>query len=85
MIEVDVYKAGQWFGELALINNIKRSATITALDDSHFATLDKENFNKIMSKIIKKKFKNQLDFLANFPFLDSISRVKKEKLWFSLK
>ena len=80
MIEVSVYKSGQSFGELALINNIKRSATITALEDSHFATLDKENFNKIMSKIIKKKFKFQLEFLANFPFLNSVSRLKKEKL-----
>ena len=53
MIEVDVYKPGQSFGELALINNSRRSATITALEDSHFATLDKENFNKIMAKIIK--------------------------------
>ena len=56
MMEVDKFHPGQSFGELALINNIKRTATITALENWHFGVIDKENFDKIMSKIIKKKF-----------------------------
>jgi CRP-like cAMP-binding protein len=36
--------AGVGFGELALINNAPRSASIICHEDSHFATMDKNNF-----------------------------------------
>ena len=29
--------------------------------------------------------KNKLEFLAKFVFLDDLTKVKKEKLWFSMK
>ena len=49
-------KAGATFGELALISNKPRAATIRAVGDSHFATLDRRTFN-----IIKGNHKKALD------------------------
>jgi len=44
---VATLKAGATFGELALISNKPRAATIRAIGDSHFATLDRRTFNII--------------------------------------
>ena len=44
---VATLKAGATFGELALISNKPRAATIKAIGDSHFATLDRRTFNII--------------------------------------
>ncbi len=41
-------EAGVGFGELALINNAPRSASIICHDDCHFATMDKNNFLQIL-------------------------------------
>ena len=40
-------QSGGIFGELALINNKPRAATITTLTDSHFATIDRRTFQII--------------------------------------
>lgn len=47
---------GQIFGELALLSNKPRAATVTCLTDCHFATLDKRTF-----EIIKKNLNKVLD------------------------
>ena len=54
MYHVDTFRSGRSFGELALLNNTKRSATIVALEDCDFGILDKENFDLVMGKILRK-------------------------------
>jgi CRP-like cAMP-binding protein len=49
MTEVRVLPAGSGFGELALMNNKPRAATITCKDECEFAVLEKEPFNAILS------------------------------------
>lgn len=41
---------GSAFGELALLNNKPRLATIKCLKETYVATLSKENFNKILKE-----------------------------------
>lgn len=43
--EVAKLKDGKSFGELALIQNKPRAATIKCVQDSHFAVLDKAVYN----------------------------------------
>lgn len=80
MFHVDTYKSGRSFGELALLNHTQRSATIVALEDCDFAILDRENFDLVMGKILRKKFAKKVNFLSKFVFLTDMSRIKKEKL-----
>jgi CRP-like cAMP-binding protein len=42
---------GKCFGELALITNKPRAATVMCLEDSQFATLDKASFHKSLAAI----------------------------------
>lgn len=71
---------GSGFGELALLNDKPRSATIITLVDTHFAVLEKEDFNKIMAKAMRNKFASQVQFLSKFSFLSGMTRIAKEKL-----
>ncbi len=50
LTEVRVLPAGAAFGELALMSNKPRAATIIAKEDTYFACLDKTPFDKILSK-----------------------------------
>lgn len=49
LTEVKISKAGDYFGELALIDNKPRAATIKTLEESYFAVLEKQYYNRILS------------------------------------
>lgn len=51
LTEVKVMPAGTAFGELALMSNKPRAATIIAKEDTYFAILDKDPFDRILSTI----------------------------------
>lgn len=80
MFHVDTFQAGRSFGELALMNNTRRSATIVTLEDCDFGVIAKKDFDKVMGKILKKKFANKVAFLNKFIFLKNVSRIRKEKI-----
>lgn len=46
--EVNILKSGASFGELALLNDVKRTATIIAKEDCVFAVIDKQNYKSIL-------------------------------------
>jgi CRP-like cAMP-binding protein len=60
-------ETGDTFGEMALIRNKPRLATIKSTTFCIFATLTKENFNKVFSTIIEQ-IKIKTDYLLKiFP------------------
>ena len=50
-IEYSKLVPGNTFGELALLNDDKRKATIVTVTPCSFATLNKEDYKKILGKI----------------------------------
>ena len=52
--EVVSLKSGKSFGELALIKNKPRAATIKCSEDCHFAVMNKTDYERILSKIEQK-------------------------------
>lgn len=50
LTEVRVLESGSSFGELALISNKPRAATVIAKEDTHLACLEKQDFDRILSK-----------------------------------
>lgn len=57
------YHAGDTFGELALLYNAPRAATIVADSDSHLFRLDRESFNYTVKGSAEKKRAQYEQFL----------------------
>jgi len=49
LTEIKTLSAGESFGELALLDNKKRAASIVCKENCDFAVLDKEDFKAILS------------------------------------
>lgn len=54
--EVAELSDGATFGEVALINNSKRQASIICHTPCHFAVLDKKDYQDILKGVEKKKW-----------------------------
>ncbi|CAI2372049.1 unnamed protein product [Moneuplotes crassus] len=85
LVDVVHLKEGGSFGELALINNTPRSATICTVTECHFATIQKDDFKLTLGKVMRKKFVKMIKFMENFSILSQLSRLALEKfaLYFS--
>ncbi len=46
-------KSGDSFGELALMSNAKRNATIITSTDTHFLLIGKSNYDQVLSTFSK--------------------------------
>lgn len=77
--KVGSYTSGGTFGELALMYNAPRSATVTATEDSVVWALDRFTFRRILLDSANRKRDMYKDFLGEVPllnFLDSQERYK---------
>jgi CRP-like cAMP-binding protein len=68
-------KAGDAFGEEALVSDAKRNATVVALGDGMVLRLDKENFNRLLREPLLKRL----------PFEDAAGRVRGGALWLDVR
>lgn len=55
---------GKSFGELALINKMPRAATVVALDNCHFATMGKKDYERVLAKIEIQTIDKKCQFFA---------------------
>jgi len=80
-------KESNTFGELALLNNAPRAATVRCLTDCEFATLDRADFEKVLKKIENKVIANKVDFFKNLTFVQHMTQnqLKKFVSSFSVK
>ena len=79
-IEINRLQKGKSFGELALINNEPRAATVICLESCQFATISRENYDKVLSEIIRREFRAKEKFFGNLPFLKHQSAKQLKKL-----
>ena len=73
-------ESGSSFGELALLYNEKRSATIEALESCTTFVLDGSLFKGIVIKSNIEKRTVKIGFLDQIKVLDSLDRFQKLKL-----
>ncbi|KAL4492929.1 hypothetical protein ABPG72_020708 [Tetrahymena utriculariae] len=73
-INVNQLKAGQSFGELALLNDAPRMANVVCNSICHFAVLNKNHFKEAIASIESQKIKGYIQFLLQVPGFDKISR-----------
>ena len=74
------YSPGEVFGELALMYNAPRAATITAVDDCELYSLDRESFNKIVKTSAMKRRDRYEDFLDKIELLKTLDSYERSKI-----
>lgn len=84
-MQLKVYQPGEYFGELALLYNTPRAATITAIDDGEVLSLDRETFNYIVRDSMVASINKLEKFLGEVPLLKSLQPFERSKLSDCLK
>ena len=79
------YFPGEAFGELALLYNAPRAATIIASEDSKMWSLDRETFNHIVKDASMKRREMYEKFLKSVEILKSIDSYEINQISDSLK
>ena len=63
---VNLIKPSSHFGDLGLIYNRMRLATIIALEKSEFGIIGKQHFNRIFGTIMKQEEFTKTNFIEEF-------------------
>ena len=74
------YQPGEAFGELALLYNAPRAATITANDDCVLWKLDRDTFNHIVKDASQRRREKYEDFLTKVPIFETMEPYERSKL-----
>ena len=72
MICIKILDAGSSFGELALLDDSPRLASIKCHSDSHFAILMKEDFQNILAAHEKQNLLREMGFFSKLEFLTNL-------------
>ncbi|EAR90895.2 cyclic nucleotide-binding domain protein (macronuclear) [Tetrahymena thermophila SB210] len=85
-VQVSTLKAGSSFGELALINDRPRLATIVCSQNCKFAVIDKDNFQRILKEQEEIKLIKALNLYSSIPLFENFSTyLLKQVHWSSFK
>ncbi|EAR98370.2 cyclic nucleotide-binding domain protein (macronuclear) [Tetrahymena thermophila SB210] len=66
-------ESGTAFGELALVYNKERAATIICLQDTHLAYIEKEHFIQIFSQKEERRIQQQAEYIGKLPLFSNFS------------
>ena len=74
------YQPGEAFGELALLYNAPRAATISANEECLLFKLDRDTFNHIVKDASSKRREKYESFLAQVPIFETMEPYERSKL-----
>jgi len=80
MQEVKEVHSGETFGELALITNATRAATVQCKSDCHFAVLDKKDYLRILGTLEQLKLDETVDFLLSLPLFKGWGKQATQRI-----
>ncbi|CAG9311607.1 unnamed protein product [Blepharisma stoltei] len=80
LTKVAIINEGESFGELSLISNKPRAATLIAEEKIILGVISKPNFKKILGKYEIKRLNEKIDFLQALPMFSNWSKTALYKL-----
>ncbi len=75
-----MYESGELFGELALMYNAPRAASISAEEDSVLFSLDRGTFNHIVKAAAIERRNQYTEFLKKIDILSSLDSYERNKI-----
>ncbi|KAH7817619.1 putative cAMP-dependent protein kinase regulatory subunit [Monocercomonoides exilis] len=79
-VKVSHLNAGESFGELALMHNCPRAATIQATTDCVLWAIDQATYRHVMMKTVMEKRMKYQDFISKVRFFDSLDKYERQTL-----
>lgn len=78
--QVRLLSTGDCFGELALINNKPRTASIESKTLTYLAVLSKKDFTKILSSHTYRALDERVEYLKLLPGFNTVTKLSLQKL-----
>ena len=75
-----IYKTGETFGELALLERKKRNETVKTLEQCYLYELDGKIFRKVVKNINQYELKDRLKFIELVPILNTMDSIQLNSL-----
>ncbi|CAH2265738.1 jg13196, partial [Pararge aegeria aegeria] len=74
-VDIGVMKPGDMFGEVSLLHNIPRTATVTTNDHCELLALMKEDFKNVLQASIQKQWDDVRSAMSAFTYFDALDEV----------
>ncbi|KAI9219548.1 hypothetical protein BC828DRAFT_163025 [Blastocladiella britannica] len=71
-IDLNELNSGDAFGELALLKNTKRNASVKTIAPSEFFRVDRDDFLEVLKGTAEQDIQQKLDFFQSIPFLAAL-------------
>jgi len=78
--QLAVLKAGTGFGELALINDQQRTASILCREPTHLAVLERDEYKRILGRIDDAKLEAKVQLLQKHPAFANWSKAALQRV-----
>jgi cGMP-dependent protein kinase len=78
--KVVTFAKGKCFGELALMYNSKRAATVTAAEDSKVWVVDRYTYRRVVSQVSEEEFNTSVGFLNSVELLQPLAQYERVKI-----
>lgn len=78
--EVRELRAGDTFGELALITNSLRAATVQCKTDCHLAVMGKADYLRLLGKLEQQKLQELVEFLQTLPLFRGWGKTSTQRI-----
>lgn len=78
--EVRELRSGDTFGELALITNSVRAATVQCKTDCHLAVMGKADYLRVLGKLEQQKLQELVQFLQTLPLFRGWGKTSTQRI-----
>ena len=83
--QLAVLRQGECFGELALISNKPRAASVLCREECHFAVLERSDYKRILAKIQDSKLQEKVDLLMRHAVFGRWTKGSVQRLSYFFK
>ncbi|XP_061378955.1 uncharacterized protein LOC116766380 isoform X1 [Danaus plexippus] len=78
-VDVGVMHPGDMFGEVSLLHNIPRTATVTTADHCELLALMKEDFKNVLQASVQKQWDEVRRAMSAFTYFDGLDEVARRE------